>query len=111
LLEELVATELEGTLEEVTGEGWASAGEKSAGTLVGDDLTEATDQAAVVGDGVELDARLDAVSNQVMSACLIPTLCRTFHHGKVFVCPHLHIDRSETSVGDGAADGTSEGEP
>lgn len=61
LLEELVTTELQGTLEEVTGEGRAGASEESASALVLDDLPEATDEAAVVGLGVELDAGLDAV--------------------------------------------------
>lgn len=61
LLEELVTSELEGALEEVTGKGGAGTGEESASTLVLDDLAEATDQTAVVGDGVELDTSLDAV--------------------------------------------------
>ena len=61
LLEELVTTELQGTLEEVASEGRAGTGEESASTLLLDDLLEAADEAAVVGDGVELDAGLDAV--------------------------------------------------
>lgn len=61
LLEELVTSELEGTLEEVTGGGRAETGQQSTGTLLLDDLLEATDHAAVVGDGVELDTSLDAV--------------------------------------------------
>lgn len=61
LLEELVSTELQGALEEVTGSGRSEAGEKSAGTLVLDDLLETTDHTAVVGGGVELDSGLDAV--------------------------------------------------
>lgn len=65
LLEELVTTELQGTLEEVTGEGRAGTGEESASALVLDDLLEAADEAAVVGDGVELDAGLDAVDARV----------------------------------------------
>lgn len=60
LLEEFVATELEGTLEEVTGGGGTETSEKSASTLVGDDLTETTDHTLVVGDGVKLDTGLDA---------------------------------------------------
>lgn len=60
LLEELVSSELEGTLQEVTGGGRAQAGQKSAGTLSLDDLLEATDHAPVVGGGVELDTGLDA---------------------------------------------------
>ena len=61
LLEELVTTELQGTLEEVTSEGRAGTSEESASALVLDDLLEAADEAAVVGLGVELDAGLDAV--------------------------------------------------
>ena len=61
LLEELVTTELEGTLEEVTGEGRADTGKESTGTLAADDLLEATDHAIVVGGGVKLDTGLDAV--------------------------------------------------
>jgi hypothetical protein len=80
LLEELVSTELEGTLEEVTSEGRADTSEESAGALVLDDLAEATDHTTVVLGRVELHAGLD------------------------------DIDGSEATVGDGAADGTSEGE-
>jgi hypothetical protein len=80
LLEELVTTELQGTLEEVTGKGRAGTGEQSTSTLILDDLAEAADETAVVGDGVELDTGLD------------------------------DIDGGETTVGDGAADGTGKGE-
>ena len=65
LLEELVTTELQGTLEEVTGEGRAGTSEESASALVLDDLLEAADEAAVVGGRVELDAGLDAVDARV----------------------------------------------
>jgi hypothetical protein len=80
LLEEFVSTELQGALEEITGEGRAGTSEESTGTLILDDLAETTDQTAVVGSGVELDASLD------------------------------DVDGSQSTVGDGAADGTSEGE-
>lgn len=43
LLEEFVSSELERTLEEVTGSGGTETGEKSASTLLCDDLTETTD--------------------------------------------------------------------
>lgn len=79
-LEELVTSELEGTLEEVTSGGWTETGEKGRGTLLGDDLAESTDQATVVGDWVKLDAGLD------------------------------DIDWSESTMGDGAAQSTGEGE-
>lgn len=61
LLEELVAAELEGTLQEVTGEGRASACEEGASAFFLHDLAEATNHAAVVGSRVKLDASLDAV--------------------------------------------------
>lgn len=61
LLEELVTTELEGTLEEVTSGGRAETSQESASTLILDDLLEATDHATVVGGRVELDTGLDAV--------------------------------------------------
>ena len=60
-LEELVSSKLEGTLEEITGEGWANTGEEGAGTLSLDDLLEATNHAPVIGGRVELDSGLDAV--------------------------------------------------
>ena len=60
LLEELVTSELEGTLEEVTSGGGTETSPDGASTLVGDDLAETTDQAGVVGDGVKLDTGLDA---------------------------------------------------
>jgi len=48
-------------LEEVAGSGWAEARQEGAGAFIGNDLAEATDEAAVVGYGVELDAGFDAV--------------------------------------------------
>lgn len=60
LLEELVSSELEGTLEEVTSSGGTETGPDGAGTLIGDDFPEATDQTGVVGGGVELYPGLDA---------------------------------------------------
>lgn len=65
LLEELVTSELEGALEEVTGEGWAETGQESTSALLGDDLAESTDQATVVGCWVELDSGLDAEGDGV----------------------------------------------
>lgn len=60
LLEELISSELEGTLEEVTSGGGTETGPDGTSTLGGNDLAEATDQARVVGDGVKLDPGLDA---------------------------------------------------
>lgn len=60
LLEELITTELEGSLDEVTSEGWAEAGQESSSTLVCNDLAEAANHTTVVGRRVELDTGLDA---------------------------------------------------
>lgn len=64
LLEELVSTELESALEEVTGKGRAGTGEESTSTLVLDNLSEGGDHATVVGGGVELDTGLDAIERR-----------------------------------------------
>jgi hypothetical protein len=66
-LEELVTSELEGALEEVAGGGWAEAGQEGASALLGDDLAETTDQAAVVGRWVELDASLNTVGTDMLA--------------------------------------------
>lgn len=100
LLEELITTELESTLEEVTGKGRTNTGQKGTSTLVGDNLAETTNQTAVVSDGVELDSCLDAVYKDTL-AKKSAAHCRGWY---------IHIDRSEATVGDGAADGTSKGE-
>jgi hypothetical protein len=60
LLEELITSELQGALEEVSGGGRTETSPDGASTLVRNDLSEATDEAAVVCCGVELDPRLDA---------------------------------------------------
>jgi hypothetical protein len=65
LLEEFVSSKLEGTLEEVTSKGGTSTSEKSASTLVCDDLSEATDQTSVICDGVELNSCLDAINEMI----------------------------------------------
>ncbi len=67
LLEELVSAELESTLKKVAGECWASTSEEGTGAFFGDDLAEATDQATVVGHGVELDARLHTTHRHTLS--------------------------------------------
>jgi len=48
-------------LEEVSSGRGAQAGQQCAGALVGDDLTEAADEALIVGDGVELYSCFDTV--------------------------------------------------
>lgn len=67
LLEKLVTSELEGSLEEVTGSGWTETGQKSTSTLLGDNLLETADETAVVGDWVKLNSGLDAV--KAVSSC------------------------------------------
>lgn len=99
LLEELISAELEGALKEVAGERWANTGKEGASTLVGDDLAEAADHTAVVGGGVELDARLHAVGDAVS----VESLGGLGEEG-------VHIDRSEGAMRNGAADCAGEGE-
>lgn len=70
LLEELVTSELESALEEVAGEGRANTSQQRTGTLAGNDLAEATNQTAVVGDGVELNSCLDAVCKKCQQQVL-----------------------------------------
>lgn len=96
LLEEFVSAKLEGALEEVAGEGWANTGQQSAGTFIGDDLSEAADETSVVCDGIQLYSCLHAI--HLVSSHPSPW-------GK-----YLHIHWSESTVSDGAADCTSEGE-
>ncbi|TKW49736.1 hypothetical protein CTA1_5092 [Colletotrichum tanaceti] len=145
LLEELVSSELQGALEEVAGGGRAEAGEQSAGTLRLDDLAETTDQTAVVGGGVELDSRLDAVARvsthssigiAAFGVCSSSSLSvgvrrsELLRQNLLFLAEqhvpnmdwqsegrrepgkgeHLHIDGSQGTVGDGAADSTGKGE-
>ena len=73
LLEKLVTSELQGTLEEVTSGGGTETSEESTGTLSGDGLTETTNQALVVLDGVKLDAGLDTERN--MSLAVVRRRC------------------------------------
>jgi hypothetical protein len=119
LLEELVTTELEGTLEEVTSGGGTETSPDGAGALVGDDLAEATDEAGVVGDGVKLDAGLDAAWSLARSSHVIGRSCRAApeklqgSHWRASLPlgdGHIHIDGGKSTVSDGAADGTSESE-
>ena len=72
LLEELVTAELQGALQEVSGECRAKTGQESTGTLVGDDLAEPADHTIVIRDGVELNSRLDAVVGMVLVMLLTP---------------------------------------
>ncbi len=129
LLEELVASELQGALEEVAGEGRANTGEERTSTLGLDDFPEATDHAIVVGGRVELDAGLDAAEmGRVVSRpgghfgvvlAWDLGLCRAqspsldpARSGKGSPAGEIdiHINGGEGTVGDGAADGTGKGE-
>lgn len=76
LLEELVSTELEGALKEVSGEGRTETGQERAGTLIGNDLPEATDEALVVGNGIELYPGLDAMKSLALHMSLIAKASR-----------------------------------
>lgn len=66
LLEEFVTTELEGTLEEVTGGGRTETSQESASTLILNDLAEAANHTTVVGLGVKLDTGLDAAFERLL---------------------------------------------
>jgi len=61
LLEQLIASELECTLEEVSSGSGTKASCERADTLLCDHLSETTEEALVVCDGVELNSCLDAV--------------------------------------------------
>ena len=65
LLEELVTSELEGTLKEVTSKSRTDTSQESGSALILDDLAETADHAPVVGGRVELDTGLDAVGDFV----------------------------------------------
>lgn len=129
LLEELVTSELEGTLQEVSSSCWAETGQQSAGTLLLDDLLEATDETAVVGNGVELNTGLDAAhwpllavsmcGGRLAANCLglvadgrrqedkeLSGRLASLKDGGIDV----HIDGSQGTVCYGAADGTGKGE-
>jgi hypothetical protein len=61
LLEQLITSELERALEEVSSGSGTEAGQQRAGTLLCDHLSESAEEALVVCDGVELNSCLDAV--------------------------------------------------
>lgn len=68
LLEELVTTELEGTLEEVTRNSGPKTRQQGTGAFILDDLTEAAEKTTVVGDRVQLDSGLDAIFINLVSS-------------------------------------------
>jgi hypothetical protein len=75
LLEQLVTSELEGTLEEVTSSGGTETGPDGTSTLLGDNLAETTDQTGVVGLGVELYPCLDAAKEVSLASWRHPNSC------------------------------------
>ena len=95
LLEELVTTELEGTLEKVTGGGRAETSEESASTLVLDNLAEATQHTTVVGGRVQLDPGLDAerkILTMIKTSPHAPTGCAPWVVVKARPQKNLHIN-------------------
>lgn len=67
LLEELVTSELEGPLQEVTGSSWAKTGQESRGSFILNDLLESPNHASVVGFWIKLDSCLDAERHSIVS--------------------------------------------
>jgi hypothetical protein len=59
LLEQLITSELECALEEVSSSSGAETGQQSTGTLLCDNLSETSNKTFVICDGVELDSCLD----------------------------------------------------
>ena len=120
LLEQLVSSKLEGALEEVAGSRGTETGPDSASTLVGNDLPEATDQARVVREGVELYPGLDAIEwislAVLASLSQLPRIARNIAAShwrprqRLYDGKNIHIDGCESAMSDGAADGTRESE-
>lgn len=100
LLEEFITSKLEGALEEIAGKGGTNTGQESTCTLVGNDFSEASDQASVVCDGVELDSCFDATIEGVSGLGLRMSKVQR---------ADVHIDGGQATVGDGTADSTSKG--
>ena len=102
LLEQLVTSELERALEEVSSGSGTEAGQQRAGTLLCDHLSESAEEALVVCDGVELDSCLDAVGRW-LSVRKFLVLSRqgkgTAFWSQNAAKKNLHIDGSESTVG------------
>lgn len=122
LLPELVTTELEGTLERVADNGGAETSEESTSALLGDDLTEGVDHALGLvgirggsgrGCGATSAERLTFRSDKVTFFSL--PMARIVTYLVVDLGLELDtglddIDGGEGTVGDGTAEGTSNGE-
>ena len=93
MLKELVTSELEGTLEEVTSERRAETSQESTGTLVRDNLAETTDETTVVGSGVELDTGLDAVLQKENVS--------VSHERFVFTCKRMAVTKPSPPASQG----------
>lgn len=109
-LEQFVATELEGTLQEVSGGRGAKAGQESAGAFVLDELAESANHASVVGLRVELDLRLDTAQKKKHNSQSGLGIDNGQRYSLLFRVQNLHIDRRHGAVGNSATDSTSKGE-
>ena len=102
LLEQLVTSELERALEEISSGSGTEAGQQRAGTLLCDHLSESAEEALVVCDGVELDSCLDAGGRwlSVQKFLVLSRQGRGQLSGrKMPQRRDLHIDGSESTVG------------
>ena len=75
LLEQLIASELEGALEEISCRGGAEASPDGAGALAGNDLAETADETAVVFYGVELYPGFDSGFGDMLVAFGLSIFC------------------------------------
>lgn len=110
LLEQLISSKLECALKEVTSSSWTESSQQSTGTLLGDNLSESSDQTLVVCGRVELYSCLDAI-REITSVgnFLIAQMAQAIAaDGRLH--SDLHIDGCEATVGDRTADCTSQGE-
>ena len=109
------------TLKEVSCECGTSSSQERTCALILNDLAEGRDHATVVGDRVKLNSRLDAISDIsatipkqafIVRVLPRPPTRQALRRQKRIQDrrPRLHIDRRETTVGQGTADGTGEGE-
>jgi hypothetical protein len=95
LLEELITTKLERALHEISSTGRAKPSCKSANTFILDNLAEAADHTTIVSGRVELDPGLHTREEVLVDG------------GWARDDGTVHVDWSECTVGDGAAQCTS----
>jgi hypothetical protein len=96
-LEKFITPKLKGPLHKITGKGRAKASRKSANAFGLDNLTKAANHATVVGSGVELDSGLDTIG--VLA-----------DGGRARADGNVHVNGSEGTVSDGAAQRTGKSE-